>query len=75
MIKHHIMSLLFLAAAAISGIESARGFFYETPLKKLPWYQSGKGWFMAVVFIACIVMYFRSRSMRKKAVMNSQHKA
>jgi len=74
MIKHHIMSLLFLAAAALSGIESA-AVFYETYLKKLPWYQSGKAWFMAVVFIACIVMYFRSRSMRKKAVMNSQHKA
>jgi hypothetical protein len=74
MIKHHIMSLLFLAAAAFSGIESA-AVFYETHLKKLPWYQSGKAWFMAVVFVACIVMYFRSRSMRKKAVMNSQHKA
>lgn len=59
MIQHHIMALLALAAAAISGMEAVYQFQFKGP--KEPMF-----WLMLVVFAASIWLYLRARKKRKQ---------
>lgn len=58
MIKNHVLALLSLVAAAISGTESLLQ-FYATGIG------SGSGWLMLVVFSASFYFYLRFKKARR----------
>lgn len=62
MIKYHVLALLCLVAAALSGIEALVQ-FAATPEKM----SNPLGWLMLVVFAASMLLYLRVRKLRKKA--------
>lgn len=62
MIKYHVIALLCVCAAAISGIEATVQF---TTTKE--GYSNPLGWLMVLVCLASALLYFRVRKLRKKA--------
>ncbi len=68
MIKYHILGLLTLVAAAISGIEIL-AIYYEAPTTYL---FLGKFWLMLILFGSSIAMYFRMRRFRKSALQEGK---
>lgn len=64
MIKYHVLALLSLVAAAISGIEFL-AIYWEHPKDYI---LMGKFWLMLILFGSSIAMYFRIRRFRKKAL-------
>lgn len=74
MIKYHILSLLALALAALTAIESAANFFEESLKKNGNWYASVSGWVMLLVSAGAVALYIRTRALRKREVMNPKTK-
>lgn len=62
MIKYHILALLSLCVAGVTGIEAAVNFMQASP----DWMSSGKGWLMTLLCAGSIFLYFRSRKFRKE---------
>jgi hypothetical protein len=65
MIKNHILALLSLVAAAISGTESILQ-FYATGIG------SGSGWLMLCVFIASFYFYIRFKKVRREMMQQGK---
>ena len=61
MIKYHIISLLCLAIAAITAIEALARFMEPSGMA------NPLGWMMVAVSLASVLLYFRTRKLRKKA--------
>ena len=72
MIRYHVMSLLSLAVAAIAAIEALAGFTVDAQRQKIVWWSNTPAWVMTGLFLACIVMYFRLRSRRKRQLMEGK---
>lgn len=65
MIKNHILALLSLVAAAISGTESILQ-FYATGIG------SGSGWLMLSVFVASFYFYMRFKKARREMMQQGK---
>ncbi len=65
MIKNHILALLSLVAAAISGTESILQ-FYATGIG------SGSGWLMLLVFVASFYFYIRFKKVRREMMQQGK---
>jgi hypothetical protein len=65
MIKNHILALLSLVAAAISGTESILQ-FYATGI------DSGPGWLMLFVFVASFYFYMRFKKARREMMQQGK---
>ncbi len=65
MIKNHILALLSLVAAAISGTESILQ-FYATGIV------SGPGWLMLFVFAASFYFYMRFKKARREMMQQGK---
>ncbi len=65
MIKNHILALLSLVAAAISGTESILQ-FYATGIG------SGSGWLMLLVFVASFYFYMRFKKARREMMQQGK---
>ena len=65
MFKNHILALLSLVAAAISGTESIYK-FYETGIG------SGSGWLMLLVFVASFYFYIRFKKVRREMMQQGK---
>jgi hypothetical protein len=72
MIQYHVMSLLFLAIAAITAIE-ALARFYGTPAEpNTQGWANPLGWLMVALCGICIFMYFRVRKIRKRKLYGNK---
>lgn len=65
MIKNHILALLSLVAAAISGTESILQFYYTG-------IGSGSGWLMLFVFVASFYFYMRFKKARREMMQQGK---
>ncbi|GDX49260.1 hypothetical protein LBMAG26_01190 [Bacteroidota bacterium] len=65
MIKNHILALLSLVAAAISGTESILQ-FCATGIG------SGSGWLMLLVFVASFYFYIRFKKVRREMMQQGK---
>ena len=65
MIKNHILALLSLVAAAISGTESILQ-FYATGIG------SGSGWLLLFVFAASFYFYMRFKKARREMMQQGK---
>jgi len=65
MIKNHILALLSLVAAAISGTESILQ-FYAIGIG------SGAGWLMLFVFVASFYFYMRFKKARREMMQQGK---
>lgn len=64
MILNHILALLSLVAAAISGTEAIVQFTISTSNNQA-WYTSGKAWLMLGVFLFSSYFYIRFKKARR----------
>ena len=61
MIKYHVLALLFLVAAAISGVEAYVQFVLQGPKGPL-------AWLMLSLCIASGILYIRTSRIRRKSL-------
>lgn len=67
MIKYHVLALLFLVAAAISGVEAYVQFVLQGLTAPL-------AWLMLALCIASGILYIRTSKIRRKALQSSAPK-